>query len=908
MSPLTSSAHPKPGFRRWLPSQLFAGRPDSEHEMVVNRLVIGVLALAYLFVSDVVFGAQGIGALYHIPLLYCLGGLALLLHMLRYPGVSPARRIVAMFMDLGTLSYGLYAGGEVAAILYPIYLWVIFGNGFRFGISYLLAAAALSVAGFGLVCLLDPYWGEHPVLATGLLAGLLIIPAYAGTLIRKLSLAKQQAEEASRQKSLFLASVSHELRTPLNAIIGMGDLLRDTRLDAEQQDMARTIRTAGQVLLDHINDILDFSRLEAGRMPSEVITFDLHELMHDVSAMVGAQARARNLSLHIHTDARTPYALEGNQRHLREVLINLAGNAVKFTETGHVAIFVGHHAFGEEELSLDIRVIDTGIGISPEARARIFESFTQADETIMNRYGGTGLGLAITRQLIELNGGAIDVESTPGQGSSFHFNFAVKRAGSTEGMPGADPRDCRPILLSFAADAADLCRGFARFGEEPRLARGLDEICWLIEAEAEIAARPSPVLVDLRTGFHRIEDVLDKLQRIDPRHGRRFVAFGLPEEETGHPALRRFVSRIPWPMTPETLARAWRIARFSGIVEERARRARGADGSLTDRSLDVLVAEDNVTNQKVISKILDRAGHRSTMAENGRVALEWLQRKRFDIVLMDVNMPEMNGIAATRAYCAKVPPPERAPIIALTADATPRARAECLSAGMAACATKPIEPRALFALMEEALAASVGEREASAAATALSESMSAPSSAPLSVPPTSETARQAHSAQAHPAQAPDGEASAEASRYDSVPESRLESGQGAQNPGAEGSGADDGTPAPAVNHETLHRLEQLGGAAFRDEVVDAFISDAQTILDELETALASVDSEAFRDAIHALRSSAANIGASRMFEIGLALRAIDDAGLAAEGEQHLAALRAAYADVREEIAALRRAA
>lgn len=845
--------------------------------MVANRLVIGVLASLYLLVSDLVFGVEGIGPLYAIPLLYCLGGLALLAHLLWRNDVSPMRRLVAMVMDLGTLSYGLYAGGEVAAVLYPIYLWVIFGNGFRFGIPYLLAAAGISVVGFGMVCLLDPYWGEHPVLASGLLAGLVIIPAYAGTLIRKLSFAKQQAEEASRQKSLFLASVSHELRTPLNAIIGMSDLLRDTRLDSEQQDMARTIRTAGQVLLDHINDILDFSRLEAGRMPSEVVTFDLHELMHDVSAMVGAQARAKDLSLHIHMDARTPYALEGNQRHLREVMINLAGNAVKFTETGHVAIFVGHHAFAEDGITLDIRVVDTGIGISPEARARIFESFTQADESIMNRYGGTGLGLAITRQLVELNGGAIDVESTPGLGSSFHFSFAARRAKDARGMPASDPRDCKPILLSFADDAPDVARGFAAFGEEPRLARGIDEISWLIEAEAEIAARPSPVVIDLRCGLADTDAILDKLHRIDPRHGRRFIALGLPEDQIPLATLRRFSCRMPWPLSADAVARAWRIARFSGIVEERARRARSADGNLSDRSLDILVAEDNLTNQKVISKILDRAGHRSTLVENGRAALAEMQRKRFDIVLMDVNMPEMSGVDAARAYCERVPAAERAPIIALTADATPRARAECLAAGMVDCATKPIEPRALFALIADTLE-STGVRSV--------------------VEGVKTGRRAAYAVKALDAQDSDdgGEAPCDAHGLD------------AQENVDAGAPAADRPSTLAVDRETLRRLEQLGGAAFRDDVVDAFIADAQTILDELDAAVKTRDAQAFRDSIHALRSSAANIGASRMFEIGLALRAISLEELEASGAQHLAALRAAYADVQEDVARLRQAA
>ena len=870
--------------QRLRPSRIFADRPDTEHEMVMNRLVIGFLAVIYLVVKDVFFGTSGIGALYHIPILYCLGGLALLGHMLLFPGISPMRRVAAMFMDLGTLSFGLYAGGEVAAILYPIYLWVIFGNGFRFGIPYLLASAALSMAGFGLVCLFDPYWGEHPVLATGLLAGLLIIPVYAGTLIRKLSLAKQQAEDASRQKSLFLASVSHELRTPLNAIIGMGDLLRDTQLDAEQQDMARTIRTSGQVLLDHINDILDFSRLEAGRMPSETTVFDLHELMHDVSAMVGAQARTKNLEFHIHVDARIPYALEGNQRHLREILINLVGNAVKFTEIGHVAIRIDLFPSEPDEVLLDISVIDTGIGIPPEAKERIFESFTQADESIMNRFGGTGLGLAITRQLVEMNGGEIGVQSKPGEGSRFRFSFLARLAHATDQMPAVDPRDCRPLLLSLADDADDLVRAFAQLGAEPRLARSLDEISWLVEAEAELTARPSPVMVDLREGLIDADGIVASLRRNDPRHGRKFIALGSSPDHSAAASLLRYATRLPWPATSETVARAWRIVRFSGIVEARARQARSADLPASGRNLRILVAEDNTTNQKVIGKILERAGHRATMAENGRSALNMMRDHRFDIVLMDVNMPEMNGVEATRIYQAETEPSRRTPIIALTADATPLARQECMAAGMVACATKPIEPRALFSLINDILTAQSRDPDVTSA---------------------------------NPESAYDGDASGHDVELNSLavgnagavdPQLPADQHSETETETETENEADPGLPACPVDHDTLARLEQLGGVAFRDDVVDAFIADAQGILDELDVALKEQDSEGFRDSIHALRSSAANIGASRMFEIGLALRAIEDDELAAQGAQYLEELRNAYADVCREVARLRQAA
>jgi two-component system sensor histidine kinase RpfC len=440
-------------------AQRFRGRPDSEHEMTINRLVIAPLILIYLLTS-LAFGDSDVrGPLVTINI-YSAFSIGFFVHILMWPGVCVPRRILAMCVDIGTLSAGIHVGNEVTSLLYPIYLWIIFGNGFRFGLKYLFLATALSLAGFGVVVAITDYWWSHLYLAGGLLGGLVILPLYAATLIKKLSAARQLAEEASQAKSRFLTSVSHELRTPLNAIIGLSDLLRDTKLDSDQQEMTRTIGTAGRSLLALINSILDLSRIEERRIATQIVEFDLHALLADVRAILCVQAHAKSVRLALHVTARTPQFIKADKRHLEEILVNLGGNAVKFTERGSVTIAIDASEQNGQRVRLRCEVTDTGIGIAPDAQGRIFESFTQADDTIIDRFGGTGLGLAIVKQLVEFHGGKIGVESAPGAGSTFWFDLPVEKmepsaAALRAGVPVillSDDAQLRDLLLAADAD------------------------------------------------------------------------------------------------------------------------------------------------------------------------------------------------------------------------------------------------------------------------------------------------------------------------------------------------------------------------------------------------------------------------------------------------------------------------
>jgi two-component system, sensor histidine kinase RpfC len=831
-----TSATPGHGFGALLGffTSRLRGRPDGEHEMVLNRLVISLLILLYL-VGTAVFSSYSMEGLYtplSVATFYFVMSVAFFAHILARPGVSPVRRTLAIVLDMGTLSVGLHIGDEVVAVLYPFYLWIIFGNGFRFGIRYLLVATVAAVVGFSTTIATTDYWGAHSHLSFGLLGALIMLPLYSSTLIRKLSKAKQQAEEASRAKSLFLASVSHELRTPLNAIIGLGDLLRDTSLDAEQRDMTRTIRTSAKSLLGLIDDILDLSRIEAGRIATNVVDFDLHRTVMEIKGMLTAQTRAKGVRLAVHVSPQVPYLLRGEMRHLQEMLTNLVGNAVKFTGQGYIVIAVNLVEQGAAQVRLRFEVSDSGIGIAPEAQSRIFESFTQADETIISRYGGTGLGLAICKQLVEHQGGRIGVDSEVGAGSTFWFELPFTRAAAVAAEP--ESRRSPVVLLAASEDRTEaVLNALFRVGVGAKIARTVDEVVEMVRAGAA-PDTPRPIVIVDEQAVEDVAAAAAKLSALDAACAPSLIL--LPREPAGGvlapPLCSRFVAVLSQPFDENYTIAALRIA---GIGDAEERDEAPAKPKGPGRKYAILVADDNRTNQKVIAKILERAGHEPTIVDNGERALDALTQHDFDVVLMDVNMPVMNGIEAVKLYRFSALGKKRVPVVALTADATPEMSARCTEAGMDACVTKPVEPARLLQIVEAMV-----ERSAPTAAE----------------PGESETVRMISS---HP-------------KFQAAHAS--------------------------VDFAKLADLESLGGSGFVGQLIEEFLVDADAVLREMAAAVAANDVEAFRDRAHALRSGAANIGARNMYKICLSWRNIGQRELASDGEAHVRKLQTEFEEVR----------
>ncbi|MHB1757414.1 MAG: hybrid sensor histidine kinase/response regulator [Leptospirillum sp.] len=661
---------------------------SQEHEQAFIRLAIGILGSLYLLAlpSGGDRAGQLLLSIHRYSIFFFLSLSVLILVSIFYnPRPSPARKILGIFLDLSTASFVMATSGEHGLPMGVIYLWVIMGNGFRYGLPYLALATSVSFVGLLSVFFLSPFWRSHPTLFWSQFLAIVVLPLYMAVLLEKQKKLIDMANEANRAKSRFLANMSHELRTPLNGIIGMGEILLSKNPTEKQRGLIETMQASANNLVEMIEKILDFSKIEAGRVVSESRRFNLDHFVYQTLSSIEPLAINKSLPIKVVWDGRLPVFVNGDSSHLRQILINLLGNGVKFTSEGSVSLSI-RLAFDDPSGSrVRFEVSDTGIGIPESMKPRIFERFMQGDESVTKRFGGTGLGLSYARQLVELLGGDIGFQSKEGVGSTFWFEVPFGRADLPE--PSLTERVPRIFFWGHHEDFGHYAEILSPFADDLRMIPAGATSLFSFEPNELRGVFVAKIDSSNRDLFRNMLSDKENAGILSVMLKVLVLSDGLPEPSPGDLTVGgSYVMTRAFPDRMERAISLWSFEDGHMGAQESTAPVIAPAG----RALRILVAEDNTVNQRVVEGILTGAGHMVRIVSDGEMALDCLESESFDLMVLDLCMPVMGGldVLKTHHFMEGVSP---VPAIILSANATKEAADSCYEARAKAFLTKPIQ-------------------------------------------------------------------------------------------------------------------------------------------------------------------------------------------------------------------------